>query len=192
MAVNLKKGGKVNLSKEAPGLFQLVAGLGWDVNHYDGESFDLDASVFLLNNEKKCANSDDFVFYNQPHHPSGAVIHMGDNRTGSGNGDDEQIEIDLSKIPENITHIPIVVTIHDAEQKNQNFGQVENAYIHLLNKETGEEVVRYDLTEDYSTETALNVGELYKKDGTWRFAAVGSGFQEGLAGFCRLYGLEVE
>lgn len=193
MPINLSKGQKISLSKEAPGLTHIMVGLGWDINRYDGNAdFDLDASAFLTGANGKCTCSGDFVFYNNFEHPSGAVKHMGDNRTGDGEGDDEQIFVDLSKIPANIERIAVTVTIFDAEKRRQNFGQVSNAYCRMVNDDTGEEIIRYDLGEDFSIETAMVVGELYLHNGEWKFNAIGSGFSGGLAALCQNYGLDAE
>lgn len=193
MPINLSKGQKISLSKEAPGLTHIMVGLGWDINRYDGNAdFDLDASAFLTGANGKCTCSGDFVFYNNLEHPSGAVKHMGDNRTGDGEGDDEQIFVDLAKIPANIERIAVTVTIFDAEKRRQNFGQVSNAYCRMVNDDTGEEIIRYDLGEDFSFETAMVVGELYRHNGEWKFNAIGSGFSGGLAALCQNYGLDAE
>lgn len=193
MPINLSKGQKISLSKEVPGLSRIMVGLGWDTNRYDGNAdFDLDASAFLVGANGKCTCSGDFVFYNNLEHPSGAVKHMGDNRTGDGEGDDEQIFVDLSKIPANIEKIAVTVTIFDAEKRRQNFGQVSNAYCRMVNDDTGEEIIRYDLGEDFSIETAMVVGELYRHNSEWKFNAIGSGFSGGLAALCRNYGLDAE
>ena len=193
MPVNLSKGQKVSLTKDNPGLKKVIVGLGWDVNAFDtGGAFDLDAAAFLLTDSGKVSSSDDFVFYNNPQHPSGAVIHCGDNLTGVGDGDDEQIKIDLSAMPANLTKVAFTVTIHEAEQRRQNFGQVANSYIRIYNEETGEEILRYDLGEDFSIETAAVFGELYKHGNEWKFNAIGSGYQGGLAALCAGYGIDVE
>ena len=193
MPINLSKGQKISLSKEVPGLSRIMVGLGWDTNRYDGNAdFDLDASAFLVGANGKCTCSGDFVFYNNLEHPSGAVKHMGDNRTGDGEGDDEQIFVDLSKIPANIEKIAVTVNIFDAEKRRQNFGQLSNAYCRTVNDDTGEEIIRYDLGEDFSIETAMVVGELYRHNGEWKFNAIGSGFSGGLAALCRNYGLDAE
>ncbi|MGY0374105.1 TerD family protein [Clostridium sp. JNZ J1-5] len=192
MAINLSKGQKISLTKEAPGLKEAIIGLGWDTKQYDGGyDFDLDASAFLVGDNGKVNNDLDFVFYNNLTDPSGSVTHTGDNRTGEGEGDDEQIIIDFSKVPENISKVAITVTIYDAPQRGQNFGQVSNAFVRITNKETGEEVLRYDLSEDFSIETALVFCELYRHNGEWKFSAIGSGFQGGLAALCKNYGLDV-
>lgn len=190
MSVSLTKGGRVSLSKESPGLKKILIGLGWDTNTSDtGAEFDLDASVFLLNAQGKIQNDRDFVFYNNLTSTDGSVTHTGDNRTGDGDGDDEAIKIDLSKISSYIKEISIVVTIHEALQRKQNFGMVRNAFVRLVNDETNQEIVRYDLEEDYSTETGLLFGRLYFKDNEWKFTAVGTGYKDGLDGFCRQYGI---
>lgn len=193
MAVSLQKGQKVSLTKGNPGLTKVVVGLGWDVNQFDtGGDFDLDASAFLLGDDGRVTCSDDFVFFGNLAHPSGSVQHMGDNLTGAGDGDDEQIKIDLSKIPANITRIAFTVTIYEPEKRQQNFGQVNNAFIRIYNEQTGEEMLRYDLGEDFSIETAAVFGELYKNNDEWKFNAIGSGFQGGLAALCASYGIDVE
>lgn len=193
MPINLSKGQKVNLSKAAPGLKHILVGLGWDTNRYDGGAdFDLDASAFLTDASGKCESDKDFIFYGNKEHPSGAVKHMGDNRTGDGEGDDEQIFVDLSAVPANIDKIAVTVTIYDADKRRQNFGQVSNSYCRIVNDETGEEIVRYDLGEDYSIETSMVVGELYRNNGEWKFNAIGSGFSGGLAALCEHYGIEIE
>ncbi|MCI7812819.1 MAG: TerD family protein [Lachnospiraceae bacterium] len=193
MPVCLSKGQKVSLTKDNPGLQKVVVGLGWDVNRYDtGGDFDLDASAFLLTESGKVARQEDFVFYGNPKDPSGAVQHMGDNRTGAGEGDDEQIMIDLTKVPSNITKIAITVTIYDAEGRRQNFGQVSNSFIRIYNEQNSQEMLRYELDEDFSIETAAVFGELYKHNGEWKFNAIGSGYQGGLAALCASYGIETE
>ncbi len=192
MTINLSKGQKINLTKDNPGLKKVIVGLGWDTNRYDGGyDFDLDASAFLVGGNGKVNNDLDFIFYNNLEHPSKSVVHTGDNRTGEGDGDDESILIDFSKIPANIDKIGITVTIHDAEVRSQNFGQVTNAFVRIVNEETSSEILRYDLTEEFSIETALVFCELYRFEGEWKFSAVGSGFQGGLASLCKNYGLDV-
>ncbi|MDE7030360.1 MAG: TerD family protein [Lachnospiraceae bacterium] len=193
MPVSLKKGQKVSLTKDNPGLRKVVVGLGWDVNAFDtGGDFDLDAAAFLLNDTGKVGSSSDFVFYGNLAHPSGSVIHQGDNLTGVGDGDDEQIKIDLSMVPDSITKIAFTVTIYEPEQRKQNFGQVSNAFIRIYNEENGEEMLRYDLGEDFSIETAAVFGELYKNGSEWKFNAIGSGFQGGLAALCANFGVDTE
>lgn len=193
MPVSLQKGQKVSITKGNPGLNKVVVGLGWDVNQFDtGGAFDLDTSAFLLTDSGKVSRPEDFVFFGNLTHPSGAVLHMGDNLTGAGDGDDEQIKISLSQIPDNITKIAFTVTIYEAEARRQNFGQVNNAFIRIYNEDNGEEILRYDLGEDFSIETAAVFGELYKNNGEWKFNAIGSGYQGGLAALCANYGVEVE
>ncbi len=192
MPINLTKGQKVDLTKGNPSLKKLLVGLGWDINAYDsGAAFDLDASAFLVGDNGKVPTEKEFVFYGNLKHVSGGVVHMGDNRTGEGEGDDEQIKIDLDKVPSNISKIAFTVTIYEAEERRQNFGQVSNAFIRIVDEVTNEELIRYDLGEDFSIETAIVVGELYRHNGEWKFNAIGSGFQGGLAALCNHYGIEV-
>ncbi|MBE6840690.1 MAG: TerD family protein [Ruminococcus sp.] len=192
MPINLAKGQKVDLTKGNPGLKKIMVGLGWDVNAFDsGSAFDLDAAVFMVGSNGKCPTEKEFVFYGNLEHESGSVKHLGDNLTGEGDGDDEQITIDLSAIPANIDKIAFTVTIYDADTRNQNFGQVSNSFIRIVNEENNEELIRYDLGEDFSIETAVVVGELYRYNGEWKFNAIGSGFQGGLAALCNHYGIEV-
>ncbi len=192
MAVSLTKGQKVDLTKGNPGLSKLVVGLGWDTNRYDGGAdFDLDAAAFLLDGTGKVTGDADFVFYGNLKHASGAVEHLGDNLTGEGDGDDEQIKINLSAVPANIEKIDFTVTIYDAEARRQNFGQVSNAFIRVVDESNNTELVRFDLGEDFSIETAVVVGELYRNNGEWKFNAIGSGFQGGLEALCRNYGVNV-
>ena len=193
MGVCLTKGQKVSLTKGNPGLKDVVVGLGWDLNRYDtGGAFDLDTAAFLLTEAGKTSNSGDFVFYGNLQHGSGAVTHLGDNLTGAGDGDDEQIILDLSLMPANINRIAFTVTIYDGEARRQNFGQVSNAFIRIYNKDNGEELIRYDLGEDFSIETAIVFGELYRHNGEWKFNAIGSGYQGGLAALCANYGVDVD
>ena len=192
MAVNLSKGQKVDLTKGNPGLSRLLVGLGWDVNKYDGGyDFDLDASVFLLGQDGRVRSDADFVFYGNLKHVSGSVEHMGDNRTGVGEGDDEQIKVDLSKVPADVQKIDFTVTIYEADERKQNFGQVSNAYIRVFDEATNRELIRYDLGEDFSIETALVVGELYRNAGEWKFNAIGNGFKGGLRALGQTYGVNV-
>ncbi|MGG4409949.1 TerD family protein [Niallia taxi] len=192
MSINLSKGQRIDLTKTNPGLTRAIIGLGWDTNRYDGGvDFDLDASAFLADANGKVINDVDFIFYNNLAHPSGGVEHTGDNRTGEGDGDDEQIVIDFSKIPAHVHKVGIAVTIHDADSRSQNFGQVSNAFVRVVNEETNIEILRYDLGEDFSVETAVVICELYKHNGDWKFNAIGSGFSGGLAALCRNYGLDV-
>ncbi len=192
MAVSLTKGQKVDLTKGNPGLCKLLVGLGWDTNRYDGGSdFDLDAAAFLLNGGGKVSGDGDFVFYGNLKHASGAVEHMGDNLTGEGEGDDEEIRVDLSKVPETVEKIDFTVTIYEAEERRQNFGQVSNAFIRVVDEASNTELIRYDLGEDFSVETAVVVGELYRNNGEWKFNAIGSGFQGGLHALCQNFGVNV-
>ena len=190
--ISLFKGQKVDLTKNNPGLSRILVGLGWDVKKYDGGyDFDLDAAAFVLGVNGKVLSDADFVFYNNLKHSSGAVQHMGDNLTGAGDGDDEQIKVDLSKLPGNADKVAFTVTIYDAEARKQNFGQVSNAFIHILDEANGKELIRYDLGEDFSVETAVVVGELYRQAGEWKFNAIGSGFRGGLKALCQNYGVNV-
>lgn len=190
MAISLKKGQKIDLTKTNPGLSKILVGLGWDTNKYDGGAdFDLDASVFMVDASGKAPTENEFIFYNNPKHPSGSVEYMGDNRTGEGDGDDEQINIDLSLVPANIDKIAFTVTIYDYENRRQNFGQVSNAFIRIVDVNKNEELIRYDLSEDFSIETALVIAELYRNNGEWKVQAIGSGFNGGLAALCNNYGL---
>lgn len=193
MPINLSKGQKVSLTKGNPGLSKIMVGLGWDVNVFDsGADFDLDASAFLTGANGKCPTEKEFIFYGNLEHASGAVKHMGDNLTGEGEGDDEQIEVDLSLLPASIQKVAFTVTIYDAERRRQNFGQVSNAYCRIVDESSGTELVRFDLGEDFSIETAVVVGELYKNNDEWKFNAIGSGFQGGLAALCGHYGIDAE
>ncbi|MBK8182503.1 MAG: TerD family protein [Candidatus Competibacteraceae bacterium] len=191
MAISLNKGGKLSLSKEAPDLKKVLIGLGWDARATDGADFDLDASAFLLDANGKVRSEADFIFYNQLKSTCGSVQHTGDNRTGAGEGDDEALLVDLGKVPTDVQKITFTVTIHDADQRRQNFGQVSNAFIRLVNAETNTEVARYDLAEDASTETAMIFGEIYRHGSEWKFGAVGQGYAGGLAAMCRQYGINV-
>ncbi len=192
MPINLSKGQKVDLTKGNPGLKNIMVGLGWDVNAFDtGAGFDLDASAFMISENGKCPTEKEFIFYGNLAHESESVKHMGDNLTGEGEGDDEQIQIDLSKIPAGISKVAFTVTIYDSETRRQNFGQVSNAFIRIVDEATNTELIRYDLGEDFSIETAVVVGELYRHNGEWKFNAIGSGFQGGLAALCGHYGIEV-
>jgi tellurium resistance protein TerD len=194
MAINLSKGQKVSLTKENPSLKRILVGLGWDENTFDtGIDFDLDASAFLLGANDRCPTEKEFIFYGNLEHPSGSVKHMGDDLTGGqGNSDCEQIKIDISRLPQNIDKIGFTVTIYQAENRKQNFGQVSNAYIRIVDEETNNELIRYDLGEDFSIETAVVVGELYRHDNEWKFNAIGSGYQGGLAALCAHYGIDAE
>ena len=196
MAVNLSKGGKISLAKVAAdagisgGLTKIVVGLGWDVQKYDGGAdFDLDAAAFMTGANGKVRSDADFIFYNQPQGPG--VTHTGDNRTGEGDGDDEQIKVDLTAVPADVDKVSFTVTIDQADVRNQNFGMVENAYIHIIDEATGTELVKYELGEDFSVENAIVVAELYRHNGEWKFNAVGSGFSGGLAALCRNFGVNI-
>lgn len=192
MSVSLTKGQKVELTKTSPGLSKILVGLGWDVNRYDGGlDFDLDAAAFLLTSDGKVGSDNDFVFYGNLKHLSEAVVHQGDNLTGEGEGDDEQILVDLQKIPAEISKVAFTVTIYDADVRKQNFGQVSNAFIRIVDESTGTELIRYDLGEDFSIETAVVVGELYRNNSEWKFSAIGSGFQGGLNALCKNFGVNV-
>lgn len=192
MSVSLAKGQKVDLTKGNPGLTNIMVGLGWDTNKYDGgHAFDLDSAAFLLGANGKVSNEGDFIFYNNLVHSSNSVKHMGDNLTGTGDGDDEQITINLSLVPQGIEKIDFTVTIHEAAERNQNFGQVSNAYVRVVNADTNEELIRYDLGEDYSIETAVILGELYRNNGEWKFNAIGSGFEGGLGALCSNFGINI-
>lgn len=192
MAISLSKGQKVDLTKGNPGLTNIIVGLGWDTNKYDGgQDFDLDSSIFLLDAAGKCASEQDFIFFNNLQGGAGSVVHTGDNLTGEGDGDDEVIKIDLPNVPASIEKIAFTITIHDAEARAQNFGQVSNSYVRIVDAATNTEVIRYDLGEDFSIETAIVVGELYRHGGEWKFNAIGSGYQGGLASLVRDYGLQV-
>lgn len=189
MAISLQKGGNVNLSKEAPGMTKMLMGLGWNARATDGSDFDLDASAFLLTESGKVRSDADFIFYNQLSSADGSIKHTGDNRTGEGDGDDESILCDLSKIPADVVKVAVCVTIHEAEARKQNFGQVSGAYIRCVDEGSKKEVARFDLSEDYSVETAIIFGELYKHSGEWKFRAVGQGFAGGLAPLARNFGI---
>jgi len=192
MSVKLVKGERVNLNKEAPGLKKIIIGLGWDPNNTNtGYDYDLDASAFVLGADGKVVGDEWFIFYNQLESPDKAILHTGDNLTGDGDGDDEEIIVDLSKVDLKVQSIVFTVTIHEALERGQNFGQITNSYIRILDANTNKEILKYELDEDYSTETAINFGELYKKGDEWRFKAVGNGFNNGLIDFCKNYGVNV-
>lgn len=191
MAVSLSKGQNVSLSKTDPSLKHILIGLGWDARSSDGQAFDLDASVFMTADSGKVLSDSYFIFYNQLQSPCGSVKHTGDNLTGDGDGDDESLIVELEKVPESIKSLFITVTIHDADSRRQNFGQVRNAFVRLVNHETGQEVLRFDLSEDYSTETAMVFGEVYRHNGEWKFRAIGQGYAGGLFALCKQYGVNV-
>ncbi len=186
MAISLTKGQKTNLTKENPDLKKIIASLGWDDESID---FDLDISAFLLNAEEKVTQDEDFIFYNNMESETKAVIHTGSNKTDEGHN--ETIMVDFSKIPSSIEKIPIIVTIHEAGERQQNFGQISTAFIRIINEDNNEEILRYDLAEDFSIETAIIIAELYKSGEEWKFRAVGSGFRDGLNALCRNFGVNV-
>ncbi|EKT4529613.1 TerD family protein [Pseudomonas asiatica] len=189
MALTLQKGGNLSLTKTDPSLTKIIVGLGWDPRSTDGTEFDLDASAFLLGANGKVRGEADFIFYNQLKSPDGSIEHTGDNRTGAGDGDDEVLKVDLSRVPADIDKIAFTVTIHDADTRKQNFGQVGGSFIRIANDVTGAEVVRYDLAEDASTETAMIFAELYRNNGEWKFRAVGQGYSGGLKALANSYGM---
>ncbi|RSU51091.1 TerD family protein [Sphingomonas sp. S-NIH.Pt15_0812] len=191
MAVSLSKGGNVSLSKEAPGLRGVRVGLGWDTRVTDGSAFDLDASVFLLNEGGRVRSDADFIFYNNKNGANGAVVHQGDNLTGEGSGDDEVVVVGLDQLPADIQKLSFAVTIHEAEARRQNFGMVSNAYIRVVNADGGTEIARYDLSEDASTETAMIFGDLYRHNGEWKFKAIGQGFAGGLGPLAQSLGVNI-
>ncbi len=183
MTVTLTKGQRVSLNKVAPGLTEIFVGLGWDTKVTDGGyDFDLDASVFLLGSNEKLISDQHFIFYNNLTSPDSnkSVEHTGDNLTGEGDGDDEVVKVNLQKVPSDVQKLVVTVTIHEADIRGQNFGQVENAFVRIVNAQTNQEVTRYDLTEDCSIETAMIMAEIYRKNGEWRLNAVGAGYQGGL------------
>ncbi|MCL7929766.1 TerD family protein [Halomonas llamarensis] len=189
MSISLSKGGNISLSKESPGIKQIRIGLGWDPRVTTGQDFDLDASVFMVNSDGKCRSDKDFIFYNNLKSADGSVEHTGDNLTGEGEGDDEVIKVDLSTVPADVDRIAVAVTIHDSAARGQNFGQVENAFARVINEDNNQEVVRYDLSEDYSVEDAMIFCELYRNNGEWKFRAIGQGFSGGLGDLASKYGL---
>jgi tellurium resistance protein TerD len=191
MAISLSKGGNVNLSKEVPGLNKVLVGLGWDARATDGAAFDLDASAFLVKLDGKVRSDSDFCFYNNKVVADGAVQHAGDNLTGAGDGDDECLKVELSKIPADLDKVVFSVTIHDAVTRKQNFGQVNRAYIRIVNEDGGQEIARYDLSEDASVETAMIFGEIYRVGTDWKFKAVGQGFVGGLGPLAASFGVNV-
>lgn len=191
MAIRLSKGGNVSLSKEDPGIEEVTVGLGWDVRSTDGQDFDLDASCFMLGADGKVRSDSDFIFYNNLKSADGSVEHTGDNRTGAGEGDDESININLFKVPADVSKLVIAVTIHEADKRKQNFGQVSNAFIRVVNKKTGVEVARFDLSEDASTNTAMIFGELYRHGDEWKFRAVSQGYDGGLGPMAKSFGVNV-
>ncbi len=191
MPISLQKGGNVNLSKEAPGLTKMIVGLGWDTRATDGSAFDLDGAVFLLGASGKVRSDADFIFYNNLKSADGSITHSGDNKTGAGDGDDENVTIDLASVPADIDKIVLAVTIHDAETRRQNFGMVSKAFVRCVNAAGNAEIARYDLSEDGSTEAAMIFGEVYRAGSDWKFRAIGQGFQGGLGPLATSYGVNV-
>jgi len=191
MAISLSKGGNISLSKTDPQLKNMLVGLSWDIRSTDGSDFDLDASVFMVKDDNKVRGDHDFIFYNQLKSTCGSVEHTGDNRTGAGDGDDEVIKVILDKVPQDIAKIVVAVTIHDADSRRQNFGQVHNAAIRLVNQDTNNEVTRFDLSEDASIETAMIFGEIYRHNNEWKFRAVGQGYAGGLKALAIQYGIQL-
>jgi tellurium resistance protein TerD len=191
MAISLSKGGNVSLSKEAPNLKNILIGLGWDARATDGGNFDLDGSLFALNSSEKVRSDSDFIFYNNLKSSDGSIQHTGDNTTGEGDGDDEAIKVALDKVPIDIEKMAISVTIHEANARKQNFGMVKNAFIRIVNSDNNQEIARFDLSEDMSTEISMIFGEIYRHNGEWKFKAIGQGFKDGLSALCRNFGVNV-
>jgi tellurium resistance protein TerD len=191
MSVSLSKGGNVSLSKEAPGLQAVVVGLGWDVRTTTGADFDLDASALMVGTNGKILSDQHFIFFNNLTSPDGSVEHTGDNLTGEGEGDDEAIKVNLVAVPQEVDKIVVTVSIYDADNRQQSFGQVRNAFIRVVNQADNAEITRYDLSEDASTETAMIFGELYRNGAEWKFRAVGQGYSTGLSGIARDFGVNV-
>ncbi|POM24275.1 General stress protein 16U [Actinomadura rubteroloni] len=191
MGVSLTKGGNVSLTKQAPGLAAVTVGLGWDLRTTTGTDFDLDASALVLDASGKILTDQHFVFFNNLRSPDGGVEHTGDNTTGAGEGDDEQINVNFGALPDNAERVAFAVSIYDADSRGQNFGQVRNAFIRVVNRTDRAELARYDLTEDASTETAMVFGELYRSGGDWKFRAVGQGYASGLAGIATDFGVNL-
>jgi tellurium resistance protein TerD len=192
MGISLQKGQKVDLTKGNPNLKKIIIGLGWDIKRYDGGyDFDLDASAFLLGEDGKVLSDSDFIFYNKLTSDCKSVVHTGDNLTGEGEGDDETIIVDLSKIPSQYSRVAFTVTIHDATTRNQNFGMVSNSFVRVVDEVTNQELIRYDLGEEFSVETAIVLGEVYRYNDEWKFAAIGGGFQGGLSSLCSNFGINI-
>jgi tellurium resistance protein TerD len=191
MALSLQKGGNLSLSKAAPNLTNILIGLGWDVRTTDGAAFDLDASLFMVGETGKVRSDADFIFYNQAKSACGSVEHTGDNRTGAGDGDDESIKVNLANVPANVSRLVVTVTIHDAQVRQQSFGQVGGAFMRVVNSADNSEIARFDLSEDYSTETAMIFGEVYRHNGEWKFKAIGQGYSGGLYAMCQQYGVNI-
>lgn len=191
MSILVDKGSRFSLSKEVPELNNIAVGLGWDVRTTDGANFDLDASVFLLGVNNLVRSEKDIVFYNQLKSSCGSIQHTGDNLTGVGDGDDETILVNLEKIPSDVHKLVFTVTIHEYEKRKQNFGQVKNAFIRLVDRDNNKEILRYDLAEEASTETAMIFGEIYRYNNEWKFSAVGQGYSGGLGALCKHFGLKI-
>ncbi|WP_394168066.1 TerD family protein [Photobacterium piscicola] len=191
MAVSLVKGGNVSLTKEAPSMKVAMAGLGWDARATDGADFDLDCSVFMLGENGKVLSDENFIFFNNKTSPCASVTHQGDNRSGAGDGDDEQVMVSFDKVPSAVVKMIFAVTIHEAEARKQNFGQVSNAYMRIVNNDNQQEIARFDLSEDASVETAMVFGELYRHNAEWKFKAVGQGFAGGLSALALEYGVNI-
>ncbi|MCF3960566.1 TerD family protein [Streptomyces fuscigenes] len=191
MAVSLSKGGNISLTKEAPGLTAVTVGLGWDVRTTTGKDFDLDASAIAVKADGKVVSDGHFVFFNNKTSPDQSIVHTGDNLTGQGEGDDEQINVNLAALPADCDKVVFPVSIYDADNRQQNFGQVRNAYIRVVNQAGGAEIARYDLSEDAATETAMVFGELYRNGAEWKFRAVGQGYASGLVGIATDFGVNL-
>jgi tellurium resistance protein TerD len=191
MGVTLNKGGNMSLTKAAPGLTKIVVGLGWDVRSTSGTDFDLDASLFMVAENGKVRSDADFIFYNNLRSADGSIEHTGDNRTGVGDGDDEAIKVDLSKVPADVSRLVVGVTIHEAQARSQNFGMVSSAFIRVVNGDDNSEIGRYDLSEDSSSETAMLFGEVYRNGDEWKFRAVGQGFNGGLGPMAASFGVNL-
>ena len=190
--VTLTKGSRVNLTKDT-GLKSGLLGLGWDTNRYQGAAdFDLDLVIFMCDRSSRCVGENHFIFYHNLKDPAGSVIHSGDNRTGAGDGDDESATINFANIPQNVEKLVVAVTIYEAESRSQNFGMVDNAYVRMVNLENQEEILRYDLGEDFSIQTSVVFAEIYKQAGDWKFKAVGQGYAKELVDLCREYGIDAE
>jgi tellurium resistance protein TerD len=191
MGVSLTKGGNVSLTKAAPNLTAVTVGLGWDARATTGADFDLDASALALGENHKVVSDQYFIFFNNLRSPDGSIEHLGDNLTGGGDGDDEQVKVDLAAVPPNVLSVVFAVSIYEGDSRQQSFGQVRNAFIRVVNQADNAELARYDLTEDASTETAMVFGELYRNGAEWKFRAIGQGYASGLAGIGRDFGVNV-
>ena len=191
MGVSLSKGGNVSLTKAAPNLTAVTVGLGWDARATTGVDFDLDASALALGEDHKIKSDQYFIFFNNLRSPDGSIEHLGDNLTGGGDGDDEQVKVDLSAVPPEISSVVFAVSIYEGDTRQQSFGQVRNAFIRVVNQADSVELARYDLTEDASTETAMVFGELYRNGAEWKFRAIGQGYASGLAGIARDFGVNI-